>query len=655
MTLGDTGLYRLDVMQSGKLDESTYYAIGGFVRHHDGYRDNGFPNDRGGQVRANIRRDLGNGYIRLSITYVNDKNVFYLPIPLADPRNPAIPLDPYIDYFTGTMNSPSLRYLSISYRDGNAGVRTLERDLADGRHIRFGNIGLQYQGESNGWRVSAKAGFTSGKNSLDAFYSSVNPIDAAGLAALSFNVANLVFGTVGNPVTRLGYALAGSQGTSVYNPAAASGLVLPGQYRAVESRFYSAQADLAIARKFETGLGTHDIRVGAYGAAYGATNLSVYQDMLVELAGRPRTLDLVAYNARNQVLGYVTDSGTLRATTTLNQGEMDSKVLALYANNTWSLTSDLRLDAGIRREWYDHSGYALLSSGGVNLGNAQTLADDNTRGFNGQRVNTSLRPSATNWTVGLNHDFSANFAAYARVSALEVPPQAGVVLSTEPTIARTRARQFELGLKASFGQSYLYLTGFHTRFDPFNASFIAFNPVTGRNDQPVPFIGEAVSKGIEMDGRLAASHWFAVEGSLTLADPEYRNLQNSSGADPRAVNGKQIIREPRLFGSLRPTLTFKLGRNSLLQASGRFDFVGKRYVDLFNRTVMPAYQTLGAGLAVHAASWHFQVVCDNLTNARGVTEGNPRTDQLAGQGSAEAIYGRPLFGRNFRFVVARSW
>ena len=54
VTLGDTGLYRLDLMQSGKLADRTYYAIGGFLRQHDGYRDNGFANDKGGQIRANI-------------------------------------------------------------------------------------------------------------------------------------------------------------------------------------------------------------------------------------------------------------------------------------------------------------------------------------------------------------------------------------------------------------------------------------------------------------------------------------------------------------------------------------------------------------------------------------------------------------------------
>lgn len=654
VTLGDTGLYRLDLVQSGKFAERTYYAIGGFLRQHDGYRDNGYPNDKGGQIRANIKHELDNGFIRLSGTYLNDKNAFYLPIPLADPRNPSVSLDPFIDFFTGTMNSPSLRGLDISYRDGDNSIKTLQRDLADGRHIRFGNIGLQYEGDFGGWLVAANLGYTKGKNSFDAFYSTTNPADAGTFSNGFLAAARTAFGTTANPVTRLGYAIAGTNGTEVYNPSTASGLVMSGQYRAVESDFYSGQGNLSVTRKFTTGFGTHDIKFGIYGAAYGATNLAVYSDMLIEVAGKPRTLDLVAYGAANQVLGYVTDNGVLRSTTTLNQGETDGKVVALFANDTWEIVPGLRLDAGIRHEWYDYSGYALLSTGGIDLGKSTTLADNATRGFTGARVTTKLKPSTTNWTVGLGYDVTSNFGAYGRVSTLEVPPQATVALNTAPTIITTVARQFEAGVRANFGRSYIFVTGFYTKFDPFNASFVAFNPVSGRNDQSVPFIGEAIVKGVEIDGRYTPADWFSLAGSVTVADPQYRNLQNTSGADPSAVNGNQIIREPKLFGNIRPTFYFEKA-DTQIEVYGRLDFVGKRYVDLFNRTSMAAYQTVTAGITATRDAWRFQVVGDNLTNSRGVTEGNPRTDQLAGQDAAEAIYGRPLFGRNFRFIVSRSW
>lgn len=309
ITLGDTGLYRLDAMQSGPISDSSYYAIGGFLRQHDGYRDAGFPNDKGGQIRANLKHDLDNGFVKVTMQYTNDHNLFYLPIPIADPRNPSVSLDPYIDYHTGTMNSPSLRNVNFKYRDGAGVTQSMTRDLADGRHIRFFNAGIQYEGDFDGWIVSAKGGFTKGKNSFDAFYSTTNPVDGNAFIASNLAAARTAFGA---DVARLGYAIAGTNGATVYDPYAASGLVMSGQYRVSESKFYSGQADLSVTRQFETGFGTHDVRVGTYGSFYGNTLFQAYQDMLIEVRSRPRTLDLVAYSATGAVLGSVTQNGVLR-------------------------------------------------------------------------------------------------------------------------------------------------------------------------------------------------------------------------------------------------------------------------------------------------------------------------------------------------------
>jgi iron complex outermembrane receptor protein len=649
ITIGDTGLYRIDAMHSGPISERTYFAVGGFLRQHDGYRKNGFPSDKGGQIRANLKHDLDNGFVKLSAMYVNDHNVFYLPIPIADPRNPAVSLDQYIDYHRGTLNSPSLRNVNIKYRDGAGVVQSRNRDLADGRHMRFFNAGLQYEGDFGGWLFSAKAGYTKGKSSFDAFYSTTNPVDANAFATgTNLTASRAAFGA---GVARLGYTLAGTN--TVYDPSAASGLVMSGQYRMSESSFHSGQADIGVTRKIETGFGTHDLRLGTYGSFYGNDLLQAYQDMLIEVRGKPRTLDLVAYSATGAVLGSVTQNGVLRYTTTLAQGEGDAKMIAIYANDTWDITDGLRLDFGFRHEWYDYDGIAATTTE-TNLGDATTLADNTTRALTGVILSQKLKPRATNWTVGGNYDFTQHLGIYGRVSNLEVPPQLGVTTSINPTIVKTKARQYEVGLKASFGGSYLYATGFYTKFDPFNASFAAFNPLTGRNDQSLPFIGEASVKGVEIDGRLAPVRWFAITGSVTRQKPEYRNLENTSGADPSAVNGNQIIREAKLFGNVRPAFNVAVGE-AKLEVFGRYDWVGRRYVDLFNQTAMPGYETVGLGAAMDWKDWRFQVVGDNITNAKGLTEGNTRTDQFNGQGTREAIYGRPLFGRNVRFILSRSW
>ena len=649
LTLGTTGLGRLDLYQAGKIDDKTFYAVGGFIRRDDGHRDNGFPNDRGGQIRGNIKRVLESGTLTVSANYLNDHNAFYLPIPISDPRNPAVSLDKYIDYFDGTMNSPSLRAVPQKYQDGAGKLQTDTRDLANGRHLEYGNIGVRYEGELGQWQLSAKGGMTKGSLDFDAFYSTSNPADATQFANGFMNAAKAAFG----PVNRLGYAIAGTNGAQVYNPADASGLVMQAQYRGAGSDFYSNQADVNITRNFQTGLGNHDVKIGVYGSGYGQTSKTVYNDMLIEVQGKPRTLDLVAYSASGAVLGSVTDNGVLRYTTTLNQGDVDARMGALYLNDTWEVFDGLRLDGGVRKERYHYDGYALLTKQ-LNLGDPATLADDTTRAFTGARQEHKYNTNTVNWTLGANYDFSQRFGGYARVSHLEVPPSMQVASSVDPLVLTTKADQYEVGFKMAAGRSYLYVTGFYTQFDPLNASFTAFNPVTGRNDQTVPFFGKAVVRGAEFDGAWHVTERFSINGSLTIQDPQYRNFVSATGADPSKVVGNQIIREPKVFGNIRPNFNFNVG-DKLVELYGSYAYTGKRYVDFFEATAMPSYHSIGAGFSISQGDWRLQIVGDNLTNAKGITEGNTRTDALAGQGTKEAIYGRPVFGRSARLVLSKAW
>ncbi|RVU02316.1 TonB-dependent receptor [Novosphingobium umbonatum] len=648
LTLGTSGLYRLDAFQSGKLAKDTYFALGGFVRLNEGYRDSGFPADKGGQIRANILHKLDNGSIKLSGQYTNDRNTFYLSIPTADPRNPSLSLSPYIDFFTGTLNSSSLRNVSISYKDGSGNVQTQKGDLANGRHMEFGNAGLDYEGDFGPWHVSVKAGYTKGKNHFDALYSTSNPVDASTYAASYLTAAQSAFGS---GVTRLGYALAGANGQSAYTPA--SGLVLSAQYRSVEARFHSSQGDLSVTRKFETALGQHDIRVGVYGARYGSTAFAVYQNYLMPVASNPPMLDLVAYSSSGAVLGYVTDNGAINDAVSLVGGKFNGQVKAVYASDSWDITRHLRVDLGLRREWYDYEGYYRATTS-ANLGNAATLADNSTRAFTGQIVNQSYSANATNWTVGANYDLDGHWGAYARASQMEVPAGASAVMNATMVTTKTTAKLYEAGLKASFGRSYLYLTGFYTKFDPLSASFTAYVPSTGRSDQTVNFTGTARNIGIEADGRWQVAGPFSLAGSFTVQDPRYLNFTSTTGADASKANGKQMLRQSKIYANIRPSLDFA-SHGAKISLYGRYDYVGRRFVDYPNTTALPAYGYFGVGVMAEKGLWTGQIVGDNITNAHGLTEGNTAGDVLAGQGNATAIFGRPLFGRSFRLVVSRKW
>lgn len=650
LTLGDTGLYRADAYQSGALSKDTFYAIGGFLRYNDGYRKNGFPNDKGGQIRANIKHNLSNGWVKASAQYLDDINVFYLPIPVADPRNPSVSLNPYINYFTGTLNSPAFRDVNIKYYDQNGVLQSLQRDLANGRHMKFGNVGLQYEGNFDGTTVDFNSSLTKGRVTFDALYSTSNPVDSNTFANSLLSSAKSAFGA---SVDHLGYAFAGTNGSTVYTPGTDSGLVMQGQYRATNSDFYSLETELSATHRFETGFGSHDVKAGINAAFWGMNSFGAYQDYLMQVKSQPQTLDLIAYSSTGAILGYMTENGALHDTTSLNKSDLDAKLLAFYLNDTWTVTDKLRFDAGIRQESYTYTGYQMATAAKPVAGTA--VADSFARGFTGQTIAINVHPTATNWTIGANYDFNSNYGMYVRASEMTAPAllSAYVTYPIGSTVAN-KADQYEVGFKAAFGKSYLYATGFYTYFNPLNASFTAFNPQNGANTN-VNFVGTAVESGAEMDGQLWLSKMVSVSGSLTLASPEYRDFASTTGASAAAILNKQIVREPKVMGRIQPSFSFELGSDTHLEAYAGYEYVGKRYVDVLNTTALKAYGTLSAGAILSHAAWKVQLVGENLTNAKGLTEGNTRTDNLSGQGTPTAIYGRPLFGRSFRLMVSRKW
>jgi outer membrane receptor protein involved in Fe transport len=657
VTYGTTGLLRLDAFESGPLGNNTYFAIGGFLRRDDGARpDGGFPNDQGGQIRANIKHDFSNGSVRVSVNYLDDHNVFYLPIPISNPTT-GQSLNQYINFFTGTLNTPALDNVNIKYVDGNGVTQNINTGLPNGRHTQYGNVGLQYDGDFNGYEVSFKGGLTKGELQFDSLYSVNNPVDANAFttSASNFSINGLsalgaAQAAFGSGVSRIGYAIAGTNGKQTYNPYSQSGLVIVGQYRYITSDFYSNQGDFSVTKRFDTGLGTHDVKVGVYGAAWGETDLEVYQNYLMQVDTNPQLLDLVGYSSSGTQLGMVTSNGNTTNSNTLYDDDVNGLMAAVYLNDTWTVTDKLRLDAGFRHESYYESGWEL-NTANVNLTTPGTLVTSTQAVVPGTYY-TKLDPTVNNWTVGANYDLDNHFGGYARLSHLDIPPSL-IAITYDTT--EEKADEYEVGLKGKLGRSYLYVTGFYTAYDPLTASYVPYNAATGLSGKSITLAGKAQDLGVEADASVYIVKGLTLNGSFTAASPEYQSLTDSSGKSYPNVDGKQIVREPKIFFNIRPQYEFKAHDTSFL-VYGRYDYTGRRFVDLDNTTALPAYGEFSAGLtATHANGWALQLVGTNLTNAHGLTEGNPRTDFVYGQGTPTAFYARPIYGRDLRIVLSKSW
>ncbi len=646
VTLGDTGLYRMDGYWSGPVADRTYVALGGFYRYHDGYRDNGFPSDEGGQFRINLRHEIGDGEIRAHVKVFDEKNVFYLPIPLKDPRNPSVSLDPYIDFFKGTLNTPDLKDAVFKYADPTGAVHADSRDLSNGRRTKYINAGFDIDQAFAGFHIVNKLRYTDGDIDFDAVYSSTNPADAVAFANSYKAAATTAFGAVDH----LGYAFAGTKGQSVYNPASESGLIVQGQYRNIQNDFDAVLNDLQVSRDVSL-FGEHKLLAGVYYTKYSTDLTWRNNDYLLQVRGQPRLLDLVAYNSAGNVLGYVTDNGALRYSSTLYSGASHIEHYALYLSDTWNITDQFSIEAAVRQnETKGHGEYRIPTA--KNLGDATTLADNAALALTGAVLPTKLKFDNTSWTVGANYNFNRTVGVYARASKSYISPGEFNLILPNPA-SSSAAEQFEAGLKFDTSALSVFATAFYTKFNPLAVSVFVQNETTGALTF-APFIADVTNPGVEVDALWRPLDNFSIRAVATYTDAQLGDLTSTTGQKPFNAKGNQLIRQPKYFGNIQPTYSFNIGGLDG-EAYATYALVGKRYVDYANTTEMPAYNTLGAGVTLRQGAWSLQLVGDNLTDERGVTEGNPRTDQLTGQGTTEVIYGRPIFGRNFRMVLNYKW
>ncbi|MEM6700238.1 MAG: carboxypeptidase-like regulatory domain-containing protein, partial [Bacteroidota bacterium] len=82
--LASQGRLKTDFYSGGRIggeESNTYYAITGFLRYDEGPYETGVPT-RGGQLRANIKKDFDKGSLTVHTQFINDRAQFLMPLPL---------------------------------------------------------------------------------------------------------------------------------------------------------------------------------------------------------------------------------------------------------------------------------------------------------------------------------------------------------------------------------------------------------------------------------------------------------------------------------------------------------------------------------------------------------------------------------------------
>lgn len=649
-TIASYNSLRGDFFYGGPVSQNWRVGFGGYYRNGDGVRDIGITADHGGQVRLNLTRDFEDGYLSFGFKRIDDHNTFYLPIPLTNVKDPRG--IPGVDPNYGTLDGPDVANVAFRTTRGEA-VASLNEGFAT-KGTTFG-VDFKRQLGSN-WSVRSNGRLTQYDVAPNSVFNGPNDwlVTAADrVDAEREEIADMLTRFAPQGAVRAGLAYVDT-GELITDPSGLNGngfvtdSVAEVRSRSVEH--FIEQLSLS----HET-----DRNSFSAGMLYATQTLNHDFDyggrIVTELRDRPRRLDIVALDANDDVVGYLTDNGLLRNGYFYESHSGDMRSYSLYVNDEFHLNDRLRLDAGVRHERVSYNvrdeerlvagdnapGSTLV--GGTPIPGA--FNDDGTdkddviannyfrRAGTGNFIAAENRYEETAWTAGFNYRLAERIAMYGRYAdGFQTPTLFSADNITDTGVSRLRFS--ELGARYVSPRFVTSLTLFHTQFD--NLSFGETDQATGNFRQV--FV-ETLSTGLEWELTLNLGDLFSIEGVGVLQDATIEGID--SNAVEAQQNGNQVLRTPNIQVRLTPTVHLPFGDVFLT-----YSHIGKRYADFENQLALPAYDVFDLGAEIPLGEQLLvNLKINNLTNEIGLTEGNPRSgfNQSAND---DYYYARPILGRH---------
>ncbi len=624
VTTTDYGLRRVDFLESGPLNESTFYSVGGFYRSSPGIRDAEYIGDYGGQLDLQLTHKVDGGEVNVWARHTDDHNNWYLPIPVqigAD--NKSVTEFPGFPAGSGTYQGNDNRF-GVIETGPNGETRAL--DSKDGRAVKLSILGASLERDlGGGWNLNARTGYTSGSGGL------VGPVGGGNPQTLQSFIADTIAAANADPAV---VAAAGGPATSAVNlrytgtGAAITDTsieVMPVGLWYVNLDFSAFVADLRLART----IGRNTITFGGY------LSDESYQDEWS--LGNNRLLTATPHGQRidfgldNGVT--VTRDGFIGASFYSRSIAVDTRAWAAFMLDEWQVTTKLRLEAGGRYEKRNYAGNQRGIVFGADLdNNPLTLYDSGAAYLTGNYSPVSFKDDHLSWTAAANFQVAPTFSMFARASSGARFPDPDNIVNGQ--VLTQSIRQYEAGAKLLRSRFSLFATLFHNDFS--NVPF--FELINGN---AVLSSSGSRASGLELEADVRPFRKFSVALLGTYVDSKL-----VGGGNP----GKRLFRQPEFAVKVTPKCEFVVGGVGGAVYGSVTSFFGDRYSDLANEQPIAPYAQvdIGAYVKMHE-QFTARVSVDNIFDELGLTERNPRA---SGTGVTSGLtLGRPIFGRTAQFSL----
>ncbi|MCU7618081.1 TonB-dependent receptor [Chryseobacterium sp. PBS4-4] len=621
------GLMRTDVNLGGALiQDKLFFNVGGFYRTDDGIRKTDFKANNGGQIRMNLKYVFDKGYAKVYYKKLDDRNTFYLPIPLTQNGNDLKEF-PGFDANYGTYSYRNISQLNIP----QAGGGFFKRNLEDGIHPKVDVVGAEFKYDlGDNFSVTNKTRYTN----INLNYTGIFP---AGGPQAGNKFAN-DNGIAGN---NFQYSLVSSG--QLVNPAYVQEL----GFWAIDKKMNNFVNDLQFNYKFDKGT----VTAGFYKSNWRSNQYWNWSNVLATATDKPELLNLVDTSLAPTSTGYSkTYNGVTDMSFLLRESQVQGSLNDLYANLDLNITDNLILNAGIRYSRDFYKGYSVNTTTG-NLNNsglttdgthsfATTTADDNMSVLGNKYSYWKYDIDKLSSTLAANYKINTNNAVYARFShGFRSPNEEAyynyfTTVNPDQPLKPVTTNQFEVGYK-------YYTRNFDIGVIPFYSTLknLSFTDVFSNGSSENTF-ADTENYGVEIEG-FARFFNNLVEVSFngTIQNPKYTGLSGSS-----LLEGNTVRRMPKLYFNISPAVNITKEWRTYVS----YNYYGERFQDQLNVQTLPAFSEFGAGTSYQLGKIRFAVDGTNIFNTIGITEGDPRAGSPSGDGT---IMARPIMGAAVRASI----
>lgn len=267
---------------------------------------------------------------------------------------------------------------------------------------------------------------------------------------------------------------------------------------------------------------------------------------------------------------------------------------ALFAEDEFSVTNELKIVGGIRQDHVDLDRKLFNAAGTLNT------ASSFSREF-----------TPLTWRAGLVYDVLPTLTLYGQYSTAADPVGTNIFLvRSSENFNLATGRQWEVGVKGAFWDGKAEWTVAY--FDIIRNNILSQTSLTDAQN-----VGRQSSHGVELSAAARPIPAWRIQGNMTVLSAAFDEFSETSGATVASRSGNTPPNVPRVVGDLWSI--YRMDVRVPVDVGASYRYVGHRYANNANSVRMDEYSIVDAWIAIPYKTMWVTVRGRNLFDATYAT------------------------------------